>query len=136
MAQPDFVDSRVARRIRRSAQSIDEEHSQMRKSQKCFSCPLLNQLRRNHGQGRERLSLAMDVDSAERDQRLASPALRDDCRAACLTPSLHHTHDGKRLRREWLPQELRDERRRYIVKPVQRREGLKNPLTEFGGPCT
>ena len=97
MAQPDFVDSGMAYGTRWSAQSVNEEDTHARHSQKCLARPLVNQLRRNHGEGGEGLALAVHVDSTEGDERFASPALRDDCRTARFIPSLYHTHDRDRL---------------------------------------
>src|SRR5712664_2435287 len=129
MAQPDFIDSHIAHGTRRSSETVDEENTNARQSKKCFSRPLLTQLRRNHGQGREWLAVTVRVDSAERDQRLASPTLRDHRRTSCLIPTLYYTHHGERLCRKRVSEELPDERRSSVVKAVQRRIGLKNSLS-------
>ena len=136
MAQPDFVDSRMACGTRWSAQSVDEENAHAGHSQKCLARPLLHQLWRNHGEGGEGVALAVHVDGTEGDERFAGPALRDDRCASRLVPTLHHTHDRERLCRERLPEKMRDERRRCIVKAVQWRIRLKNSLAQLWRPGT
>src|SRR5260370_4214760 len=95
---------------RRSSETVDEENAHARQSLKCFSRPFVYQLGRNHGQGRKWLAVTVHVDSAERDQGLASPALRDYRRAPCLVPALYHAHHCERLRRNRLAEALPGER--------------------------
>src|SRR6266566_2524660 len=136
MAQPDFADPHMSNGTRGRSETINEENTDARQGQKSFSRPLLNQLRWHHGEGCEWFAVTVHVDSAEGDQCLASPTLRDYRRTACLIPTLHYTHDRECLCRERLAEHLPDERRRCVVKALQRRIGLKNPLTQLGGPRT
>jgi hypothetical protein len=76
------------------------------------------------------------MNSPKRDQGLSSPAFRDYRSAPCLIPSLYRAHHCERLCRKWLTEELPDERRSYIVDAVERRVGLKNPLSQFRGART
>src|SRR5579875_3807675 len=96
MAKSDFVHSCMPRRTLRCAQSVDEEHPEARQSQKCFPRPLLDQLGWNHGQGCERLSLAVHMDGAERNERFSSPTLRDH---RFTTPMMASACAGNGLRR-------------------------------------
>ncbi|PYT76796.1 MAG: hypothetical protein DMG40_25365 [Acidobacteria bacterium] len=116
--------------------TVDEKDAHTGQSQKCLARPLLNQLRRNHGQGGEGLALAVHVDGTEGDERFASPALCDHRCTAGFVPAFHHAHDRECLCQEWLTQELCDQRRRWIVKAVQGWECLNNPFTQPRGPRT
>src|SRR5260370_396241 len=100
-----------------------------RQTLKCFSRAFLYQRGRNDGQGGKGLGVTVHVDSAERDQGLASPALRDYRRAPCLVPALYHAHHCERLRRKRLAEELPGQRRSCVVKALQRRVALKDSLT-------
>src|SRR6267154_2129063 len=106
MAQPDFVDAYIAHRTCRSSETVDQENAHARQSLKCFSRPFLYQLGRNHGEGCEWLAVTMNVNSAKRDQCLASAALRDDRSAPCLIPALYHAHHRERLGRKRPSEEL------------------------------
>src|SRR6266446_2650312 len=136
MAQPDFVDAYIAHRTCRSSETVDEENAHARQSLKCFSRPFLYQLGRNHDEGREWLAVTMNVDSAERNQCLASPTLRDYRCSPCFIPAFYHAHHGERLCGKRPTEELRYQRRSHVVKAVQRRIGPQNPLAQFGGPRT
>src|SRR5260370_40953832 len=105
MAQPDFVDAYIAHRTCRSSETVDEENAHARQSLKCFSRPFLHQLGRNHGEGREWLAVTMNVDSAERNQSLSSPTLRDHRRTPRLIPTPYHPHHHERLVRRRLSPE-------------------------------
>jgi hypothetical protein len=131
MAQPDFIDSYIAHGTRRSSETINEENAYSRQSKKCFSRPLLNQLGRNHGQGREWPSVTVHMQSAKRDQCLASPTLCDYRCASRFIPTLYHSHYCERLSWEGLAEELPDERRTWLIDPVKRWVHVKNPFSQF-----
>jgi hypothetical protein len=110
MAKPDFVYTYIAHRICRISETVDEENAHARQSLKCFSRPFLYQLGRNHCEGSEWLAVAMNVDSAERNQSLSSPRLRDHRRPPCLIPTPYHAHHRERLGWKRLSEELPGER--------------------------
>src|SRR6266852_8032074 len=118
-AQPNFAYPHVTNGTRGRSEAVDEENAHERQSLKCSSRPFLYQLGRNHGEGREWLAVTMDVDSAERNQSLSSPALCDHRRAPCLSPALYHAHHRERLGRKRLSEELSGKRGGYIVKALQ-----------------
>src|SRR5690348_9023474 len=136
MAQPNFVYAHMANGTRRSSETINEENAHSRQSQNCFSRPLLNQLGRNHGEGREWSSVTMDMHSAERDQCLAGPTLCDYRCAPRLVPTLYHAHYCERLSRKGFTKELASERRTWLIGPVKRWVHAKNPIGQFGGART
>src|SRR5258708_13110769 len=116
MAQPDFIDSHIADGTRRSSKTVNKEDAHARQSQKCFSCPLLNQLGRDHGEGCERPSVTVNVNGAKRDKCLASTALRDDPPAPGLIPPLYHANHPDRLGRKRLSDDFSPKQRAYTAK--------------------
>ena len=82
-----------------------------------------------HGECRERLAVTVHVNSAERDQYLASPTLRDYRCAPRLIPMLYHAHYCERLSRKGFTEELPAERRSWLINPVKRWVRAKNPLS-------
>src|SRR5579864_4308839 len=102
MPQPHLVDT--VRRVLTAtvSQIVEQENANSREGEKCFPCPLFDQVWRDHRQSSERLSLAVNMNCSQRDQCFAGPTLRNDHAGPRSLPAFCDSHDRDGLCRKRL----------------------------------
>src|SRR5262249_35347295 len=117
------------------SQTIDHKRSEPWDRCESFSQPLRGKMAWDHRERDKWPPARGDKQAGQRNQGLAGPPLRHPRRRTSLGKPLDDAKDRDRLCRVRPAEQLREQRRRWVLRAVQRGKRVKDSLSKFSCEC-